>query len=51
MTTKVMKRKYEKPSMRVYELQGHRSMILCASGGGGIDPLSPFYPGNDPLNP
>lgn len=26
-----MKRKYEKPSMKVYQLQ-HRTMILCGSG-------------------
>lgn len=43
------KRQYEKPSMKVVEMQ-HRSMLLVGSGGG-MDPLSPFAPGNDPLNP
>ena len=42
------KRKYEKPSQRVIELQ-HRTMILAGSGDGGLDPLSPFNPGIDPL--
>ena len=48
-----MKKKlYEKPSMKVFELK-HRPHLLIGSGGGGLDPLSPFAPDNnpDPLNP
>ena len=41
------KRQYEKPSMKVVEMQ-HRSMLLAGSGNE-LDPLSPFAPGNDPL--
>ena len=44
----IEKRKYEKPAMRVLELQRHAPLI-CTSGGGGLDPLSPFNPGIDPL--
>ena len=36
--------------MQVYELR-NRAMILAGSGGGGLDPLNPFNPGGDPLNP
>lgn len=51
MTTKTMKRKYLKPAMRVYRLSD-RARLLVGSGNGGLDPLSPFNPGNnDPLNP
>lgn len=51
MTTETMKRKYEKPAMRVYRLRD-RARLLAGSGNGGLDPLSPFNPGNnDPLNP
>ena len=28
-----MKKQYEKPAMKVYELQQNRSMILCGSPG------------------
>ena len=40
---------YERPSMRVVELK-LRPQLLVGSGNG-VDPLSPFAPGNDPLNP
>ena len=43
------KRKYDKPSMKVVELK-QRTMLLAGSGNG-VDPLSPFNPGGDPLNP
>ena len=43
-----MKKKlYEKPSMKVVELQ-QRTMLLAGSGNG-VDPLSPFAPGNNPF--
>ena len=45
----VTKRKYQKPAMQVVELRS-RAMILAGSGNGGLDPLSPFNPGNDPLS-
>ena len=44
------KKKYEKPSMEVFELQ-QRTMLLAGSGNGVPDPLDPFTPGGDPLNP
>jgi len=45
----LMKKKiYEKPSMKVYELN-QQPQILVGSNGG-LDPLSPFAPGSDPLN-
>ena len=51
MTTQTVKRKYQKPAMRVYRLRD-RARLLAGSGDGGLDPLSPFNPGgNDPLNP
>ena len=43
------KKQYEKPSMEVVMLQ-QRTMLLAGSGNG-VDPLSPFAPGSDPLNP
>ena len=43
------KRMYEKPSMKVVLLQ-QRTMLLAGSANG-VDPLSPFAPGSDPLNP
>ena len=46
MTTKKM---YEKPSMRVFELK--QKPALLVGSGNGVDPLSPFAPGSDPLNP
>ena len=44
------KKQYEKPSMQVFELK-QQPMLLAGSGNGGLDPLSPFNPGSDPLNP
>jgi len=46
-----MKKKqfYEKPSMKVFELK--QQPQLLAGSGNGADPLSPFNPGGDPLNP
>lgn len=46
MTTINEKRKYEKPTMRVYELKGHRTMILCGSPLGNP---SNYPDGGDPL--
>ena len=46
---KMKKKDYEKPSMKVVLLQ-QRTMLLAGSGKG-VDPLSPFNPGGDPLNP
>ncbi len=43
------KKKFEKPSMQVIELK--QQPQLLAGSGNGVDPLSPFAPGNDPLNP
>lgn len=40
---------YERPSMRVVEWK-RRPQLLVGSGNG-VDPLSPFAPGSDPLNP
>jgi hypothetical protein len=49
-TIVIMKKKmYEKPSMKVVLLK-QRTMLLAGSGNG-VDPLSPFAPGSDPLNP
>jgi len=45
----IKKRLYEKPSMKVVLLK--RQPQLLAGSGNGVDPLSPFAPGNDPLNP
>ena len=45
MTTK---KKYEKPAMQVFELKQQPQLL---AGSNGVDPLSPFAPGNDPLNP
>ena len=43
------KKQYEKPSMRTFELR--QKPALLAGSNGGLDPLSPFNPGNtDPLN-
>jgi hypothetical protein len=46
-----MKKKqfYEKPSMKVFDLR--QQPQLLAGSNGGLDPLSPFNPGTDPLNP
>ena len=46
MTTK--KREYEKPSMKVFELKQQPQLL---AGSNGVDPLSPFNPGGDPLVP
>lgn len=43
------RRKYERPAMRVVELQ-HRTMILAGSGGGGLGSPNRFNPGGDPLD-
>ena len=43
------KKQYDKPSMKVVMLQ-QRTMLLAGIGNG-VDPLSPFNPGGDPLNP
>ena len=44
----IMKKKmYEKPSMKVVLLK-QRTMLLAGSGNG-VDPLSPFNPGGNPL--
>jgi len=43
------KKQYDKPSMKVVMLQ-QRTMLLAGSGNG-VDPLSPFNPGGDPLIP
>lgn len=40
MTTINVKRKYEKPSMKVYELQ-LRAQLLQSSGGGFRNPYDP----------
>jgi hypothetical protein len=45
MNTNETKRKYEKPSMKVYELKRH-SMILCGSP---LDNPSDYPDGGDPL--
>lgn len=42
------KKLYEKPSMEVYELK-NQTRLLAGSGDGGLDPLSPFNPGGNPL--
>jgi hypothetical protein len=41
------KKQYEKPSMKVILLQ-QRTMLLAGSGNG-VDPLSPFDNGGNPL--
>ena len=46
MTTKKL---YEKPAMQVFMLR--QQPQLLAGSGEGLDPLSPFNPGVDPLNP
>lgn len=42
------KKQYEKPSMKVFKLRQKPKLLV---GSNGVDPLSPFAPGNDPLNP
>ena len=42
------KKKYEKPSMQVFELK-QRTMLLAGSNGG-ADKLDPFDSGGDPLD-
>lgn len=46
------KKDYERPSMEVVELK-QQQQLLAGSATGGVDPLSPFAPDNnpDPLNP
>ena len=43
------KRTYVRPAMRVHELR-MTPRLLVGSGDGGMNPLSPFNPGGDPLN-
>ena len=42
------KRRYEKPSQGVVVLQQQGHLL---AGSGGANPLDPFTPGGDPLNP
>ena len=42
------KRTYQKPSVKVYEMK-QQPQLLAGSGDGGLNPLNPFTPGNDPL--
>ena len=44
----IQKRTYAKPTMQVYELR-QQPQLLAGSGDGGLNPLNPFTPGNDPL--
>lgn len=48
MTLETKKRKYQKPAMQVFELREH-ARLLAGSGDGGLDPLSPFNPGTNPI--
>lgn len=48
MTLETKKRKYQKPAMQVFELK-QNPKILVGSGDGGLDPLSPFNPGTNPI--
>ena len=44
-----MKRKeYEKPSVEVVVMKQQPQLL---AGSNGVDPVSPFNPGGDPLNP
>ena len=43
------KKLYVRPSMKLVLLK--RQPQLLAGSNGGLDPLSPFNPGTDPLNP
>ena len=40
-----LRRKYEKPSMKVVLLKRQPQLLA-----GSVDPLDPFNPGGDPLN-
>ena len=42
------KKLYEKPSMQVFDLKQQPQLL---AGSNGVDPLNPFNPGGDPLNP
>ncbi|MBR6275644.1 MAG: hypothetical protein IKR31_01735 [Prevotella sp.] len=42
------KRTYVRPAMRVHELR-MTPRLLVGSGNGGLDPLSPFTPGGNPI--
>ena len=44
------KRKYEKPSMQVFELE-QQAQLLAGSATGGVNQNDPYTPGGDPLNP
>ena len=50
MRNKVIKQKrtYVRPAMQVYELR-ETSRLLVGSGDGGMNPLSPFNPGGNPI--
>lgn len=41
------KKMYVKPSMEVYEFKNQPKLL--AGSDGGLDPLSPFNPGGNPL--
>ena len=43
-----MKKMYVKPQMEVFELK--QQPPILAGSGEGLDPLSPFAPGGDPLS-
>jgi hypothetical protein len=40
------KKEYERPTMQVVQLQQQQHLLA-----GSVDPLDPFTPGGDPLNP
>lgn len=42
------KKEYERPTMDVVEVKQQAQLL---AGSNGVDPLSPFTPGEDPLNP
>ena len=40
------KKEYERPTMQVVKLQQQQQLLT-----GSVDPVDPFTPGGDPLNP
>ena len=42
------RKKYESPTMDVVEVKQQAQLL---AGSNGVDPVSPFNPGGDPLNP
>ncbi|MBO4215166.1 MAG: hypothetical protein J5888_02385 [Bacteroidaceae bacterium] len=42
------KKKYERPSIEVVELQQQAQLLV---GSGGVNPNAPYTPGGDPFNP